>query len=311
MSSKNTQQDIVIHVGFPKAGSTTLQCHVFFENDAVQYLARRPCGGNANALQTARSTSRFYQKLGGPLYYDREDLVNQWEAEFSPWLDSHKVNIMSDEGLTSNRVPWPLVVQRLSQHFPRAKVLVVLRSQFQILRALYDMHPYRTWKRERQWMPFSRWLEAVLTDCEESLAGALLFDEVIERYVSAFGRGQVGVFLFERLFFETDEMKRFAGFVGVCEHDAVRHLTKKPANPAAQHAFRNTMRRLFGPFHASDLVPLPVLRRGVRLGSRFYKGKKTVFSERQRAMVREFYSASNSNTACLLGEDLAAQGYPL
>jgi len=126
-------ETLVIHVGYPKAGSSSLQQNVFTNNTELAYLAG---DGNEN--------TRFYKNiLHADNEYKVERLRNQWISEINPMLPSYRTKILSLEQLTSNRASAPVlaVPKRLGSVFGDCKVVIIIRSQTELLRSYYDFFP--------------------------------------------------------------------------------------------------------------------------------------------------------------------------
>lgn len=301
----------VIHVGYLKAGSTSLQHNLFFGNTEIQYLTRDGPASEGNALQQSRATSDFYRKLHGPFQFDAAEVAAHWKNHFGPFLSDERINVLSSEGFTLNKIPPAEVARRLHWLLPDAKLLIVIRSQHAMLRSLFAMHPYRTWWGESRVLPSDEWLDSALADRGSSPAGALFFSSVISTYQALFGVERTGVFLFERLFFELDEMERLALFLGLDEAETVTRLRIKPETPSSRHGFRIRLRQLLGHVHASWLIPRSWISAVVQLGARLFQPKATEFTTRQLNKIKDVYVDHNLKTAAILAEDLRVSGYSL
>lgn len=123
-------QEIYIHVGLHKTGSTFLQNKVFPNLEKTTYIGRPYTQQNIafNKLQYADSS-----------LYSKEE-VNQEIKHF----DHYKKVLISDEmfsGLPfNNYINRTMIADRLSQVFPEAKILLFIRNQKDLLLSLYNSY---------------------------------------------------------------------------------------------------------------------------------------------------------------------------
>ena len=301
---------LVIHIGYPKAGSTSLQRNLLIDNPEVNLLALIRPPRTGNQLQRSPITTDFYKSIH--LHndgFDASALEQIWRDHFQSWVRDDKLNALTSEMFTLNHVPVVEVARRLGSLFSQARILVVLRRQPDALRSLYDMFPFP--RGTTQYVRFDTWLDLAFADPGKSIAGALKYHSVLKAYQDRFGAEQVGVFFFEELFKDEAAMLRMAQFLRLDPEATKTRLKRKPENSASDHAFGALGRRLLGRFHASDYLPKKALRAIRKLGAKYYKGKTTALTPEQERRIAAFYAEDNAAAAALLGRDLGALGYPL
>ena len=301
---------LVIHLGYPKCGSTSIQRNLLIGNPEVNLLAIIRPPRPANALQRSLTTIDFYNAIHSVHDgFDAAALTRTWHDHFQSWVRDDQLNVLTSEMFTVNRVPVLEVAQRLGSLFSQARIFVVLRQQGDVLRSLYDMYPYAPGT--TQYVPFDTWLDTALTDQHKSIAGSLKYYSVVRAYQQRFGSEQTGVFLFEELFRDEATMLRVAQFLGTDPVQTKARLQRKAENVASEHAFGALGRRILGRFHASQILPKQAVRAVKKFGAKYYKGKQTVLTPEQARRIDEFYAEDNAATANLIGRDLGALGYPV
>lgn len=301
---------LVIHVGYPKAGSTSLQRNLLIENPEINLLALIRPPRTGNQLQRSPITTEFYKSIHSyPEGFDASQLKQTWRDHFQSWVREDQLNVLTSEMFTVNRVPVLEVARRLGSLFAEARIFMVLRQQTEVLRSLYDMYPYAPGTTD--YVRFDSWLENALTNQHESIAGSLKYHSVVRAYQDRFGADRTGVFLFEELYRDEASMLRAAQFLGTDPVATKARLQRKAENAASDHAFGALGRRILGRFHASQIFPKQAVRAVKKLGAKYYKGKQTVLTPQQARRIDEFYADDNAATAALLGRDLGALGYPV
>jgi len=305
--SKGMDKDFrpFIHVGYPKAGSSSLQHNVFRNHPHLQLISGirdvGPEGINMGGL-----FKPVHENVNDPCLPAVRSGCNH---QIRPRIAYSRKPVISEEAFTSNRVPVCKVADRLYTLFPNADIIVVIRRQQEVLRSLYDMYPFMPGDKNRIPVRFSNWLDGQLENSEEGIAGSLKYGSVVEWYKKLFGWSKVHVLLFEGIFEEQWETVRLASILGLKPDDVMKRLASGARNDASIHAFRNLARRINGRFHLSWVLPRSLIRRLVEYGSHIYRGGRTQISQDDVERIAEFYALDNCRTAEILGVDLGSYGY--
>lgn len=199
---------VVIHIGMHKSGSTFLQKKLFPSMDVVfQPLTPKTC--DTSALPRRMVWPVELLQSASPI----EPVVARRMMRIDSETD--KSLVVSHEGLSGHPHGYCLVdpyavLRNLKSVFPSAKVLIVIRRQADYLASLYS---FRVAVRGLEHRSFSAFLKEEL---RAGLAAALRYDELISAYAKAFGSENVLVLPLEML---VDEPKEFVGrieeFMGV------------------------------------------------------------------------------------------------
>ena len=143
--------------------------------------------------------------------------------------------------------------RRIQVLCPEAKILIIIRSQLDMLRSLYRDHPFdpRSIGYRPKSVSFSEWLEVDFHLPYGSLANTLLFHRVVSIYESLFSRDQVLVLPLElanknRSLF----VDQLSSFMEIDRQEVDSCLTKTPKNKGVS-SLGNRYRRLrsiFAPY---------------------------------------------------------------
>jgi len=282
----------LIHPGYPKCGSTTLQLKVLKKHSEINFLSGHFREGNKKESETA---AKFYQDIifgGAP----SEELDTIFSAGIAPFIDETKLNVISDERLLFGyRSPFD-IIKDLSRLVPQGNVLIVVRSHVEILRSYYDMYPFLLSDPDRTYVSFSVWLRRTLSSTEDGLAVSLRFVDVVQSYRNAFQGSNIVVVSLERLFNDTAAMHQVCGQFGLdaTEYETLIKLNAAEAhsfkkNAAEAHSFKKHARRLLGPVHASWFLSYGQIQAIGRIMNRFLPKRRTVPDASDLAFIAEVF----------------------
>jgi hypothetical protein len=192
--------DIYLHIGYMKCASTFLQSRIFKkleQEGKVNYLG-------PYVSKEMRTIYKYLCTVDG-FTYDEDYVMGLLRDQLKPGK-----NIISSEGMVGslfykaqNNIE---IARRLKSLFPEAKVLVMVRNQYDLLISLYShfiregasisLHEFCRY-RDGDFMPidhrFSIWDHSMTIDL-------LNFNNLVDYYASLFGRDQVMVLPMEIIF---------------------------------------------------------------------------------------------------------------
>lgn len=304
----------VLHIGYHKTASTTLQRDFFPKLEGCLYLSH---GG-------AASRSLFRALSEHLMFADDEDYLGETVRSYLAELHERSPGtvLLSHEGFSGavfdGATNSDRNAHRLADVAPDAKMIIVVREQAAMLRSLYSQH-----LRHGGYSTFPEFLHSSVPGSDTIDLDHLCFDRLVELYHKLFGAARVTVLAFEDLGREPDLFLRgLADFIGV-PAPRVEHLARigPSLSPPSRWLIRHTNRM----FWRTRINPEPTvapLRTAEELArvlharvdpKLFPRARKTLSDDDEAELARtvERYAASNSRLAELTGLSLADHGYVL
>lgn len=305
---------MLIHIGYPRAGSSFLQQKVF---------------NNPRAGFALPFNRKDVQPLLG-MCYGAEFDADRCREQLAPGIAAARaqglVPAISDEGLAGswrvlNGYDIPVKAQRLHSVFPEAKVLLVIREQRSQIRSLYSRAVQKgEWSSVKTFLTRyrgSRIAERTFFDPRVYCA-----DKVIMLYRDLFGSDQLMVLPFELLIDDPRQyVSRIMAFAGMeTDLDGVKLSPVNWSLSTASVALMRCINLLIATRHPSMLgfaIPLRLYNEYVGLmfgvdqklirplSSRWGDGLLKKIDE----VLGDVYADSNARTSQLIGIDLAELGY--
>lgn len=200
--------NIVFHVGFPKAASTTFQKGLFSKHSEIVNLGIYPTGNiGKDSREDIPVDMPFFKDLRIKKMYQsltKEDGVNfdddAAKKLFSSLIEDYGNNnstiVFSNESILSARFSNPEIIEkarRIQIICPQAKILIIIRSQVDMLKALYRDHPFdpRTLDISPRAVSFTDWLKIQIETPYLSLINTLLFHKVLKKYEQLFPKDNI------------------------------------------------------------------------------------------------------------------------
>ena len=201
---------VLIHPGYPKSGSTSLQKNIFQRHPDLHCVFPNPAHEAATAL---------FREITHNRDRNMTTVEREWAASITPTFTPLRLNVISNERMLSGHRDPTAVCRDFKRLVPEARVLIVFRPQIELLRSIYDMFPFERRDPKRRPLKFSVWLEKTLAHPRESIAGALDYSEVVDAYASAYGPHNVFGISLQRLAEDEQAQRACAQFIGLNPHD--------------------------------------------------------------------------------------------
>lgn len=225
----------IIHVGFSKTATTSLQDGLFSELSGVANLGK-PFRDNDGAVK-ALFAPLFKLNFDDGLSYSAEATRNAIRAVLAETND--KLVIVSSEGLSYFRHNDQLIVaQRLRDAFGDARILFTIREQVSWVQSLYldDCGRYTL---TDPVSAFPQWYREEAARRNRGAVQGADFYALIARYRELFGADNVSVLPLEMMTRELDVfVERLSGVINKPEAELLAILSRLPSNNA-----RLSMRR--------------------------------------------------------------------
>ncbi|MGE5342463.1 MAG: sulfotransferase domain-containing protein [Candidatus Omnitrophota bacterium] len=305
--SDQSHRNVVIHVGFSKTGTTTLQKHVFGKHSQVAYLGKPFEDETLKTLihQLMMQESTVYDP--GPLtrYMDEKQLMAL--SEYGP---NRKVVVVSDEMFLSySKVrDKGVVANRIKEVFGPCRILITIRNQYDLLKSAYLSRGRLLVNVPARWnglgVTFEDWLALCVENLDRGYISHADYYKTIDFYSRLFGRENVCVLMLEEFIHHKETyIRKLSEFLGI---DAVESLERVSDAHEHREITQHTLdfellKARFFPLHRNFLL-LGLLksylsfkhqnRRGavamVEIPARFKDQLKTIFREGNRKLMTHY-----------------------
>jgi len=281
----------VIHIGFPKTGSTTLQDHFFDYLPNTGILGQPQSRLNKDIQQIIHALTDCET-----LEFDEEKIKGEIDHIFSGTRVVVSEETFSTGSSLSGRVSRYEIAHRLKSLFPNAKVVVVIREQKSIIKSFY----LQSRKINKGACPdFNDWFtEAAENTHKENVFQYFHYGKIIEVYEKLFGPENIKVVLFEE--FVNSRASFFEELLRFMNYEPSSETNKVLTGLATAHANQSLTDRqeLFFRLRPYLQPLIKMLSKNVKQGMMGFlqKGKnlELELNEEQKKMVFNLYASGNT-----------------
>lgn len=238
---------LVIHIGYPKCASTTIQKHLFARHPEISYLGIYPesnVGYDNKQLQRpflALDDVKVKQLHETVLSDDFDENKINYKSRIYNLLESvsteKKLMILSNERFTSSvftKSDITIYARRLSYLFPRAKILMIVRDPFDLLLSQYRDQPFDPRDISNSgFLKFDEWLSIIL-DYRKDILESLKFENIYDIYSELFGKDNILILRLEKL---NNQIAELGEFLEITEDQFEDYLQGKRENLGTSDAF--------------------------------------------------------------------------
>ncbi len=328
----NKKLQICIHIGCAKAASTTLQKQLFDKHSEINNLGIYPTGNlgkDSNEINydcpylKNEHLRRFYYNLVilDGIEYRVSDNFKLYKESIKPLIKTDPVNVFSNERFTSVLFSHDDIkskADRLKEIFPNAKIIMVLRNQFNMIISQYRDWPFDP-RCVRIGKPVSldKWIEIALEDNLTKYLSSLKYYEIADVYSELFGKDNVGLFLFEDLVSQPQKFAaQISAFLDIDAKETRTLLKNKHENKSVSHrykVYRTLVRRkLFPSLDSPKLNFLPnIFKENVLLILKGGNKRNYDISLSVKTKIKDYFGISNKKLQDLYKLDLGVHDYPL
>ena len=204
----------VIHIGFPKTGTTTQQNHLFGKHSQIAYLGK--------PYKDHRLQTELHHLIMQESIVYQSSLLKEYMKSLVIHELGKKVILVSDEIMVSvSKVrDKGMVAQRIKEVFSPCKILITLRNQLDLLMSTYisgsRLLTTVPGKYRGRFVEFEDWLEFSYENLERSHIGNFIFFNTIHYYSQLFGKDNIRVLLFEEFIHNKQEyIKKVSEFLAI------------------------------------------------------------------------------------------------
>lgn len=288
---------VVVHIGFAKTGTTSLQGRLFAQHPGLISLGKpEPSEAGARVVDCLTD----FQATAADIRRVRKT----WLAELSALPDDGRTVILSSERLSAYKyyADPTAMVDRIGQILGDVKILISIRHQVSLVESYY-LHVTKRGK--------YRSLEEYLTASFPGDIAHLDFHRMASFYARRFGVTQVGVFPLEQWVAEpTRYVARMASFLNI---DALRTNTLLSGDAlnkrkSARHLAYVALRQRIPLRGVARFVPQPIVKGFQRYLDRGAPAKAEI-PKAWRERIEGMHALSNARLAADYELDLARYGY--
>ncbi len=225
--------NVVVHIGFPKTGTTTKQKHLFAKHSQVRFLGK-PYGMDSLRKEIANLV------MQESLTYDPTPLKTIFRdalVDTPQTAPEKKLLLLSDEILVSASKARDkgVVANRIKEIFHPCKILVTIRNQMDIVKSAYvngGLYFRHVPEKYRHYvMSFQEWLDIDQSKYHGSFVENVKYIETIDFYATLFGSENICVLLFEEFLQDKKNyVKKLSAFLGIDETEAYNLLAEAHEN---------------------------------------------------------------------------------
>lgn len=305
----------VVHVGFSKTGTTTLQKHLFAKHKEIKFPGK-PYGDEVfkdliHELIMKESIAYDASKL--KTYIGESGLLDLREGK--------KVWVVSDEMFVSySKVrDKGMVAHRVRDVFGDCKILITIRNQGDLLRSAYLSRGRYLSDVPRRFLglgvSYEDWIALSLTNYERGYINHGDYYKTVVYYSRLFGKENICVLMLEEFIHDREKyMEKLSGFLGVDKQEALECVKNahEHKDMTGEELDYELIRSVFFPLHNT------VLFKGISKAASKWKHRKDKSSEAQvdlspeiRERLDEIFRPGNRELVKEFGLPLEKYGYPL
>lgn len=238
----NSLPPVVLHVGYPKTGTTTFQINVFPNHPEIDYLGKFLPSHHFQDETLSRGVDALLHR---PSWREPElGFLKQGVQDIQRGSKGKVILLSSEAFIHPIATDLTAVAQRLRDVFGPCKVWITIREQVSLLLSFYWMHGRHGQYLSTNAIPqnitlkyplgLTEWLELQRHAYDRNLLPVLHYDEVISLYRDTFGASNVSVLVFEELRDDPAEYcEKVSSLLGVDAQETKRLAVGKIENASA------------------------------------------------------------------------------
>jgi hypothetical protein len=297
----------IIHIGFPRTATTTLQFHLFNKHSEIQYIGQHPSW--QHDLENPIKQMCFQIETYDSIDFDLSACRKIHREKVAPLIGQSKRVLLSREcfSIGNSLVDRRLLAERLSNIFGPSQIIIVIRNQREILRSVYLKNAWRSNTNltngyrippnlEGKNVRVSDWLEYVWAMKDNGILSNYKYYELIRVYEDIFGKENVFLGVFEEFLKDKKSfVKQLCRFTNINQNEGLNLMqdaweNRSPdANQHRYRRFQNLLDRRLGRLPFTRNLFLKVYKFLVKGSNR-----KFDIPEHWEMRLKDYYRRSNS-----------------
>jgi len=298
---------LIVHVGYPKTASSTLQAHLFANSPGLHYLGRPFSEGMAQ-IERAMLTlddKAFVDRLPSIQAHFRKEAQG---GDAKPIMISHEGFLRStrfnghDVGRTAERIH-QVFVEAFTET-PDTEIIICLRNQPDLFLSHFVQFVKGTQG------DLDRQVDEALANPKRGFSASLLYSEILDRYAKLFGKDRLHLFTFEEFVTERQAfLDRLSRILNLDPEMSAALLKdkheKQRSKEAGSYALLDRDNATFKLGKLLKVMQLESLSKRVKAGS----SRRIALSSLQKRELENLYRASNKTVEATYRIDLTRHGY--
>ncbi len=220
------EQGVLLHMGLPKTGTTTIQQTLFSGHPEIYYIGK--CAGKVGKVPQGCLSQEIFDFLN-PLIWDITSPldVDKYRAilrrQILPRVDHGKFLVGSWETLVKlSATQYAEIIRRLQLIFGSCRVMMTIRNPLDQIPSQYLQHirgcfirQNKPWMGNLPYIYIDEWLKRRLGK-NQTLEDVFPYSRNIQTAVNLLGKENVGIFVFEELINDPAKYYRaICDFIGI------------------------------------------------------------------------------------------------
>ena len=278
----------LIHPGYPKSATTSIQRNIFTDTRYFHSLSRRV--RSPDGFNSAGHTVDFFKMLTDDECVDEARINELWQQHILPHAVTDRWNILSEEGFLRAMSGLDKIPNKIRSLVGEAKVLITVRSQEDLLRSMYDMRVKTRFRENGTEIPFPEWIELIFST-DRAYHRLLHFREVIDQYSTLFGSENVLVLDVASISSSDTGFRALESFLGLEANALPETLPQSGDNNASQHEAGPLISKMPGT-SLKKFLPRTVKKAMRGRLEKSLSDVRTKIDPSTRARIQAFYAGS-------------------
>lgn len=300
---ERNEREIIIHIGFPKTGSTTLQRALFMNLHKQGYIFY-PGKWYKDSREGQEIDSRFYQGIVERILED-----NKKNVPLLLETDLKKV-VISEEGFTVPQgiskiagqhfksygigyVPNTLATA-IREHADKIKILITIRNQKSMIPSFY-VEAFRRLKYEYSILS----LKDLIEDCtkDNNLYQIWRYDQLCDTYASVFGEKALEILFYEDLLYDKNAFIQSISRALEVDATVVAEFLGREKHNVRQKEGNLTITKAYRSENAYEMRKLITVILNMQKENLLGRGFEKIYKRWQKSEMRKFYQKSMYKSA--------------
>ena len=299
----------LIHIGYPKCASSSLQ-ELFLNNENINLIVSR----NNKHKESKELIDELILKDN--IEFSIRSCQKYLKIMREKFINKNKVEIISEECFTASSVSYAdrgSIALRLKELFPNAKILIVIRNQFNVINSRYNHDPNDIYALglSNKFLNINQWIDKNFERFNRSYLSTYNYFDLIEHYKKIFGKDNVHIGIFEELVTDSNKflfkLNNFLGRDNICLDNL-----EIPFENKAIDLYKMSLYSIIKKFKFPKIYKYinPKFKNIIyKIYKKFYK--KQEISKNNRERILKVYSNSNKKLIENYGLPLEKYEYPL